>query len=288
MIQWAQRGNTRQWLPPLRLAVMLLLLVGLAYLIAQTVWLLSYGPNDPVPESGLRTVSASGQGGERRGISPSEMESWNLFGVYQAQEEASDKPVDAPDTRLKLQLLGVFRSLDRTQSSAIVAESGGDAELYRIGDALPGNATVEEIYADRIILKRVGQLETLRLSELAALGGVSVSSRPPPPPPPRRPQEPAPPAEADLGQQRTTLIRQLGLKAVTSGESQGYSLGSSAPKQLIEQVGLNQGDVILSVNGYPLGTEENDLAALQSFQESQSATIVVQRGDQEFTVSYPP
>ncbi|KAF0804186.1 hypothetical protein A6D6_03268 [Alcanivorax xiamenensis] len=269
------------------MAVMLLLVVGLAYLIAQTVWLLSYGPNDPVPESGLRTMSASGQSGERRGISPSEMEAWNLFGVYQAEEDVSDKPVDAPDTRLKLKLLGVFRSLDRSQSSAIIAESGGDAELYHIGDALPGNATVEEIYADRIILKRVGQLETLRLSELAALGGVSVSSRPPPPPPPRQPEESSP-GEADLGQQRTTLIRQLGLKAVASGESQGYSLGSSAPKQLIEQVGLNQGDVILSVNGYLLGTEENDLAALQSFQESQSATIVVQRGDQEFTVSYPP
>ncbi|UWN49251.1 hypothetical protein ASALC70_01450 [Alcanivorax sp. ALC70] len=57
---------------------------------------------------------------------------------------------------------------------------------------------------------------------------------------------------------------------------------------MIEQVGLQPGDVVASVNGYPLGTEESDLAALQSYMESQAATIVVQRGEQEFTVNYPP
>jgi general secretion pathway protein C len=84
------------------------------------------------------------------------------------------------------------------------------------------------------------------------------------------------------------LIRQLGLQPVSEGGTEGYRIGEQAPKQLIEQVGLNQGDVVVSVNGYPLGDEESDLAALQSYLDSQAASIVVQRGEQEFTVNYPP
>ncbi|HAR60730.1 MAG TPA: hypothetical protein DCS18_11115, partial [Alcanivorax sp.] len=74
------------------------------------------------------------------------------------------RPVDAPDTRLSLELLGLFQTRDRDKSSAIIAEKGKDAELFHIGDAIPGNAELEDIYADRVILRRQGRLETLRLN----------------------------------------------------------------------------------------------------------------------------
>jgi len=93
---------------------------------------------------------------------------------------------------------------------------------------------------------------------------------------------------ADLARQRKMIVSQLGLEPVNQGGSAGYRLGKRAPKQLLAQVGLQSDDVILSVNGHPLGTESNDMAALRSYQNTQQASIVVQRGDQQFTVNYPP
>ncbi len=283
MIQWARRGNRQKGERWLRAILALLLVVFLAYLIARTVWMLWYGPQDSLPESDLQQVAVAGAQNSNAGVSSSQVQSWNLFGVYQAESAPDDRPVDAPDTRLSLELLGLFQTRDREKSSAIIAEKGKDAELFHIGDAIPGNAELEEIYADRVILRRQGRLETLRLNEIKGLpgGGLTQVTEP-------EPQSQAPSPETDLAQQRTALIRQLGLQPVSEGATDGYRIGEQAPKQLIEQVGLNQGDVVVSVNGYPLGDEESDLAALQSYLDSQAATIVVQRGEQEFTVNYPP
>ena len=284
MIQWARRGNRQKGGRWLRAILALLLVVFLAYVIARTVWMLWYGPPDSVPESDLQQVAVAGSRQGQSGISSSQVQSWNLFGVYQAEPDAlDDRPADAPDTRLSRELLGLFQTRDRDQSSAIIAEKGKDAELFHIGDAIPGNAELEDIYADRVILRRQGRLETLRLNEIKGLsgGGVTQVNEP-------APQTQAPSPQTDLAQQRTALIRQLGLQPVSEGGTEGYRIGEQAPKQLIEQVGLNQGDVVVSVNGYPLGDEESDLAALQSYLDSQAASIVVQRGEQEFTVNYPP
>ncbi|HEX5679063.1 MAG TPA: type II secretion system protein GspC [Alcanivorax sp.] len=283
MIQWARRGNRQKGERWLRAILALLLVVFLAYLIARTVWMLWYGPRDSLPESDLQQVAVAGAQNGNSSVSASQVQSWNLFGVYQAEPGGpDDRPVDAPDTRLSLELLGLFQTRDRGRSSAIIAEKGKDAELFHIGDAIPGNAELEEIYADRVILRRQGRLETLRLNEIKGLaGGVAQVTEP-------APETQAPSPQTDLARQRTALIRQLGLQPVTEGAAQGYRIGEQAPKQLIEQVGLNQGDVVVSVNGYPLGDEESDLAALRSYLDSQSASIVVQRGEQEFTVNYPP
>lgn len=283
MIQWARRGNRQKGERWLRAILALLLVVFLAYLIARTVWMLWYGPRDSLPESDLQQVAVAGAQNGNSSVSASQVQSWNFFGVYQAEPGGpDDRPVDAPDTRLSLELLGLFQTRDRGRSSAIIAEKGKDAELFHIGDAIPGNAELEEIYADRVILRRQGRLETLRLNEIKGLaGGVAQVTEP-------APETQAPSPQTDLARQRTALIRQLGLQPVTEGAAQGYRIGEQAPKQLIEQVGLNQGDVVVSVNGYPLGDEESDLAALRSYLDSQSASIVVQRGEQEFTVNYPP
>ncbi len=286
MSQLASWGKQQQWGAPLRWVIAVLLVVALAYVLAQTVWLLWYGPSEPVPaNTGTRLeVSSSG---DAPPLTQAQIDNWQLFGNYEpVASTGNDKPTDAPDTRLRLELLGVFQNADTKRATAIIAEKGKEGELYHIGDSIPGNAKLEEVYPDRVILRRAGRLETLRWSD-NALGGVTEVRREP-----TRPARPAPGGneggEADSGPQRTAIIGQLGLEPVTEGGSAGYRLGKRAPKQLLAQVGLQSDDVILSVNGHPLGTESNDMAALRSYQDTQQASIVVQRGDQQFTVNYPP
>jgi len=73
------------------------------------------------------------------------------------------KVLDAPETRLKLTLRGVFASEDSSGGRAIVGDPQGKEENYAVGDPLPGGAKLSEIYPDRIILERNGRFETLRL-----------------------------------------------------------------------------------------------------------------------------
>ncbi|MED5387713.1 MAG: type II secretion system protein GspC [Pseudomonadota bacterium] len=286
MSQLAAWGQNQHWGKPARWLVAVLLVVILAFVLAQTVWLLWYGPSDNIPSNSKTRLQVSG-GDQVVTLSQSQVDGWQLFGRFEQQASApSDKPTDAPETRLRLELLGVFQTADTEKASAIIAEKGKEGELYRIGDSIPGNAKLEEVYPDRVILRRAGRLETLRWSD-AGLGGVSEVSRSAP--------EPASSSSAleegseqDMQRQRKAIIGQLGLQPVAEGANQGYQLGKRAPKQLISQVGLQSNDVILSVNGHALGTEDSDMAALRSFQETRQASIVVQRGDQQFTVNYPP
>jgi len=70
---------------------------------------------------------------------------------------------NAPETRLRLKLLGVL-TYGPDSGSAIIAAGGDDAELYYVGDTIGDElATLQQVHVDRVILERDGRLETLRL-----------------------------------------------------------------------------------------------------------------------------
>lgn len=283
---------------PAQLFAALLLAVWLAWWVADTVWLLVSGPVVASTEPPLPVIEVA-RGGHSGNIDADRIRSWEVFG--KPGESAGVVAVEAaPDTRLRLELLGLFQHPDSAQAGAIIAEQGKEGELFRVGSRLPGSATLEEILADRVILLRAGQREALRLKE-PELGGVEQTSRTAERPqrldrrhnfPGRPPVETQPVqqqmldgANEDLSAQRTMIIQQMGL---APAEGEGYLIGAGAPTEVLQQVGLRPGDVIVSVNGQTLGDESSDIAALQEFRNSGAASIVVQRGAQRFTVNYPP
>jgi general secretion pathway protein C len=284
---------------PARALLGLLLLVWLGAWAADTVWLLFGGPSQITTDERLPVVAASNSS-SRSAVSIDRIRSWEVFGNAERIEQVV-AVTEAPDTRLRLELLGLFQHPESALASAIIAEQGRDGELFRVGDRVPGNATLEEILPDRVILLRAGQREALRLREpdassLAAPAPATPAAVARPNRLDRRPGVQVPRVETvqpevmaaddgDLGSQRSMIIQQLGL--APSG-SEGYLIGASAPQELLQQVGLRPGDVIVSVNGFTLGDEGNDIAALQEFRNSGAASIVVQRGVQRFTVNYPP
>ena len=105
MSQWAAWGQYQQWGKPVRWLVAILLVIALAFVMAQTFWLLWYGPNEPIP-SNSKTRLQVASSGQAVILSQSQVDSWQLFGSFE-QEAApqSDKPTDAPETRLRLELL---------------------------------------------------------------------------------------------------------------------------------------------------------------------------------------
>lgn len=285
---------------PLQALLALLLAVWLAWWIADTFWLFFSGPSASTATDNMPVISVD-KGARRNAVSIDHIRSWEVFG-QPGQREATVSVEAAPDTRLRLELLGLFQHPQSAQAGAIIAEQGKEGELFRVGAKLPGNATLEEILTDRVILLRAGQREALRLKELE-LGGVTATSEEQPRSNPRRSASRNAPVQAmaqltpqeqavalglpeDVSAQRNMIIHQLGLMPSDAGE--GYQIGSAAPQGVLQQIGLRPGDVVLSVNGHILGQEGSDIAALEEFRNSGAASIVVQRGAQRFTVNYPP
>lgn len=92
-------------------------------------------------------------------IDPAGITNRNFFGL------ASDKPTVAleslPETKLELTLRGAFAAADENEAGAIIEDDKQVAAQYNVGDELPGNATLNAIYPDRVVLSRNGLLETL-------------------------------------------------------------------------------------------------------------------------------
>ncbi|HSG88903.1 MAG TPA: type II secretion system protein N [Pseudomonadales bacterium] len=143
----------------------LLLALGLAVSIASGVWFFVGGAETDVPLAPVVGPAADPAARGRAPLGAAEIAALNLFGAPLAAEALRTQGENAPETRLQLELHGVFLAQPTVDSSAIVAERNRDGTLYRVGDRLPGNAELVEVLADRIVLRRAGRLETLRFPD---------------------------------------------------------------------------------------------------------------------------
>jgi general secretion pathway protein C len=288
----------------------ILIIIGIAYTLAMTGWYFVSGPTpltlaDDKPKVGRVA---------KKPMSIADIAARNLFG--QARDVAAPAAFDAPETHLRLTLEGVFQSEQPEESAAIIAEQNKPGELFLVGGKLPGNVTLTEVHADRIVLRRNGVLETLRFSDEPPLltashrdegpltdspdtAGEDVPQAPEPPNDvPEAPAEAAadPNSSASLGsvvesyreklqQDPAATLSSLGVAPVSSSGAQGYRLDNIANSPYLAQTGLQPGDVVLSVNGRPVGDVQSDQAEMANIIAQGSARLEVQRGNRRFFVT---
>jgi general secretion pathway protein C len=132
--------------------LIILLLIYSAFWLARLIWF----SVSPVPVSASVLALPERQVSEQRNESGKarQLASFHLFGeAGKTPEKPKDEPIVAPKTSLRLVLKGVFTAKDGGRSGAIVEEMGKSADYYSLGAVLPGNATLEEVYEDRILLR---------------------------------------------------------------------------------------------------------------------------------------
>ncbi|MEM7363328.1 MAG: type II secretion system protein N [Pseudomonadota bacterium] len=247
----------------------------------------------------------------------------NLFGEVDAEPAAV--VVDAPRTSLNLQLLGVFSATDPKRASAIVSEVGKQGLLYKVGEKMPGNATLSSVHVDHILIKRGGRLEKLAFPEIDVGGSVAsqtparVNSRAtsnrqtassssrleqiPDRLAQRRQQilsrgnngrDPGTVLRSYINDNRDVLqqnpgevLSQLGVSPVADGEAQGYRIGNEVASDVLTRAGLMRGDVILSVNGQPVGNMSTDQALIDQVMAQKRVRVGVQRNQRKFYLTVP-
>lgn len=289
-------------------AASLALVVLIAVTLARLVWLVIEGPPmqpsaDAVPD----IIEAPAMPAVT--YTPEMASRWTLFGDASILEPGASAE-DAPATSLSLQLLGTFSTGDARLAGAVIGERGRDGELYRIGATLPGGAVLEKVEASKVLLRRRGQLETLSFDAAPSAGmsgdgdggaGLDMAAgfrnmreRLSTPPQFTEDGEPVSRAQAVLSELQEDLqanpdgvLSDYGLRPVNAGASAGYVVGEGTNSDVMKSLGLRPGDVVLSVNGKPLGNIRSDARMIDEVKASGEARVEIRRNTQTFTVNYP-
>ena len=279
-----------------------LVIVGIAYTLATTIW--SFFQTPMTPSRGADTAAQTQAEQQRPAVNVNWILSKNLFGeAGAAPADTSDDDEPAVQTRLPLELQSVFVADETENSAAIVAQRGKAGLLYSVGDNLPGNAELIDVLVDRIILRRAGVRETLMFpksktqfvaddysgadegtdpttGQAGQAPGANAARQVPP-----DQQELVEVYREKLAEDATGTLNELGIETVDDSGAGGYRIGDVSASPYLRQTGLQAGDVILSVNGRAVGDIQADQLELENIMAQGSARIEVQRGGRKFFIT---
>ena len=235
-----------------------------------------------------------------------------LFGRLE-NADIVPQAIDAPETKLNLELQGIFITEDAKFSTAIVAQKNKTGELFAIGDKLPGNARLAAVLEDHVLIRRGTKMEKLLFSDnkfkfVSDGAPENTSSRP------GRGISGTTRSGAENARNsirnrkgsnnKTTnnntltqyqekfrndlhgTLSEDGITPVSIDESNGYKVGADA-QAAVKQAGLQPGDMILSINGRPVGVASNDAALMAQVMASSRVRVEVQRGTRRFFLTVP-
>jgi len=225
----------------------------------------------------------------------------NLFGMFNRannkQINTVKSTIKAPETKLKLKLVGLRRSSGTLKSSAIVESSNKAQAIYFIGDKLPsGGAIVDDILVKHMVISRNGKLETLTLfSELNTKSVIKQNN-----------SRSAKVNQIDhdlstnqLVTGRLTKFRNMALKDPLAlngvvniqplhrdGTFQGYTLTPGKDSEFFKESGLKSGDVLTSLNEIELDNPNKVLSLMGILATATDLGITVSRDGRPISFKY--
>ena len=275
----------------------LALAVALALALADLAWLLLPGPGDKeqpalaVPGrggAGANPVAAAGGATASGNLSPALLD---LFGVVAAGGPATAFAADeVRETDLDLTLKGILARRGTARKIALVAQGDAGEKLYRLGDRVAG-AEITHIEARRILLLRNGKREALLLETAAPRRGSSFNRR-------RATAGITMINERARVVPRNLLDRQMQRLPEVLGQARaapyrdhngleaGFRIVDIVPDSVFDQLGLQQEDVIVSVNGVSVRNNQEALAAYQSFKSADALRLGLLRDGREVTIDF--
>ncbi len=260
------------------------------WLLVRLAWLAIAGPqveSAPVPQVPPMTQVASSGEAFR----------WDLFG----SERAPTQVVQAVSpARSGLRLLGIMSGGPRAY--AIIADSQGRENVYRVGDELPDGTRLDNVEAQRIIVVRNGRAEALELDQNRS-GGPAAPASQPPAQAQSQPQSqdstsflsgvpsftiPSGASVASLpgmagtgGLDASALASSISVMPVAGG---GFRVRPGRDATLFAELGLQVNDIVLAVNGQPLETEEAARALFTDIMQRREIAITINRQGREMTL----
>lgn len=265
------------WLPRLTEAGLVLLA---AWLVAG--WLTGTGVEHSVQ-------GTAGPDADMQLPDTSAIASFPLFGKQAVAPKpvVAAKPVAAAPARLNIRLLGTVVAGDR--SYAVMKLGAGEEQVVLLGSDIQPGVVLKEIQSDAIVVDNRGRREKV----LMARGNLSSSASPntaamnanapammPPAAMPEGPDQRSFTREeiqGELNDLPRLLTGALAVPHQTNGNPDGFLIQDIVPGSLYEKAGLQNGDVVRSVNGEMITTPEKGIALFQALQSAKSLNLEITR-----------
>ncbi|MHB8535265.1 MAG: type II secretion system protein N [Sulfuricaulis sp.] len=266
--------RVRQWLPGTLNSAMLLLLTAS---LAQWTWLIVKPPLPPLMLVAPTAVTSTNT------FSLPSLLAAHLFGQV-SQELTGGRLDNLPISSLNLILTGVIAS--GSGGYALISANGQPEEPFTIGQTVTGNAVLQAVYPDRVVIRRNGALESLML-EGADKPQPSLAS------------SPVPGAYRAAGGTANNIVQETGNNSYTVERNQlaammrtpdflrqatvvpvnggGFQIRQIKPGSIYEKLGLHSDDVIKSVNGQPMRSAEDAIQIYQQLSNLSSVQMEIVR-----------
>ena len=289
---WLQLVKNQHKINFLLVALLAIFLLSYAAELTWRLWPQPTGNNTVVNMSGGQPIKSKNANSR---LNLADIKRLNLFGDYNAEPvEESAVTVDAPVTRLNLTLTGVVTSSEKDRGAAII-ENKSKQQTYGIGDKIEGtNASLIQVYVDRVIIKNGAVSETLMLDGEDYKKNVILANHQAPV---TRPQPNSQVSERrTLSNDAIRASRALQNKPASfidyiavsphrpNGELTGYRVRPGKKPALFRAAGLKSGDVITEINGLDLTNIQQALEAMNLLKELESLQMSVQRKDELITI----
>ena len=234
------------------------ILGGLAF-SAVLVWLLrgSAPVTPPPPTAPQAVVPLIGSGAEVPPFSPA--------------------PMEAPPPSLdKLKLRGIF-SRPGQAAAAIIETADGQQRLYRVGSTIIPGVRLARIDPAAIIVQTTSQLRSLGFGDEPPVQVMATHDAP-------DSLRDRLGTTGDLATASNSY--RLGMKANRSGnETRGFAIKNVSGMPIFQRAGLIQGDIVTSVNGIGLISEEKIIELPGELAGSNEVLIMFERGGKRQTVT---
>jgi general secretion pathway protein C len=230
-----------------------------------------------------------------------------------AAPQVPEPPPPAPEppaTPLPLKLVGTVAGADAPRFA--ILESTGNPPgqaVYQVGDMVQ-QVVIVDIRPDCVVLEKgAGQRESLCFQldtgpapPQSAVPAPGARQSAPAPPPAPRPGEPGSTGivrvdpgtwrvSRDLIMENFANVGSLSSQATVTpyfvqGQQQGFRLSQMRSGGLLQQIGMQEGDVLQTVNGLNLYTPQEALQAYQQLQTESTVRINILRNNRPTTLTY--
>ena len=263
---------------------------------ADAIWYFVVGPTD---RNDVSTFTQSDNSQVRK-VNTARILATELFGSSDLAQELSSLE-NLQETTLNLTLEGTFvASDDRSHSTAYISnrDSRGTAREYRVGDTVASFAEIAEIHPRFVVISRAGEHELLTFEIDRVFSE-----------PPRRmtnnsstgTQQSNNPVQAPLMQtpsireldpkrlQEVTIdeLKTLGLTEIQTGEGSMLAIADSTGSSPLARLGMQPGDVVLTVNGHSLDELRSDEKLIEQVRDSSTARLGIKRANRTFYLTVP-
>lgn len=268
---------------PFRLVIELLLVALTAVLFAKIIWLVlapqaavSGATQRPLPSPLVHSQTL--QVGDR-----SLLMTTNPF-----EADSVIEVIEAPETQLNLRLAGLITSTVEGGGSAQITTPDNRTQRFVTGDEVISGVVLEQIMSDRVILNRNGNNETLMLggrgAGLSVISDGTLATDLPPEPDDASRTGPAPALLEGRISDPGALFQSVRLAPVRrNDELYGYALNASGSQDTLENASLQQGDILLEVNGERV-SELDFSEVVDEVGQNQTAMLQIERAGNVQTV----